>query len=79
MASSATLKLFAPGAFMTTMPRAVAAGDVDVVDAGAGASDNAELRRGVDQVPRHFRGASHDERVGVGRSATSSAGGRPWR
>ena len=26
IASSATLKLFAPGAFMTTMPRAVAAG-----------------------------------------------------
>ena len=35
MASSATLTLLAPGAFMTTMPRALAAGHVDVVDARA--------------------------------------------
>ena len=65
MACSATLTLLAPGAFITTMPRAVAAGDVDVVDAGAGPRDHAKLRRRLDQRARHFRGASHDERVGI--------------
>jgi hypothetical protein len=40
-ASSATLMLLAPGAFITTMPRG-AAGHVDVVDARAGARDDRE-------------------------------------
>ena len=37
---------------MTTMPRARRGGDVDVVDADAGAADHAELRRGVDHARR---------------------------
>ena len=40
--------------------------DVDVVDAGAGARDRAKPRRGGDQIGGHFRGAAHDDGVGVG-------------
>jgi hypothetical protein len=64
--SSATLMLLAPGAFMTMMPRPVAAG-VDVVDAGPGAGDHPKPRRGGDQSGRRPRGAAHDERVGRGK------------
>ena len=41
-------------------------GDVDVVDAGAGARDRAQLRRGGDERGGDLRGAADDERVGVG-------------
>ena len=44
-ACSATLMLLAPGALTTSTPRPLAAGDVDVVDAGAGARDDAQARR----------------------------------
>ena len=50
--------------------------DVDVVDAGAGARDGAQLRRGRNQIGGHFRGAAHDDRVGVGEIG-GEFGGRP--
>ena len=65
-ACSATLMLLAPGALTTTMPRAVAAADVDVVDAGAGARDDAQVRRGGQQARVDLRGAADEQRVGVG-------------
>ena len=69
--------LFAPGAFMTTMPRARGGGDVDVVDAGAGAGDHPQLRRGGDELRVDLGRAANDERVGVGEVAASSSGLRP--
>ena len=75
---SATLMLLAPGAFMTTMPRAVAAGDVDVVDAGAGARDDsrscgaAAMSAAVTFVALRTTSASASAR-----SRASSAGERP--
>ena len=65
-ASSATLMLLAPGAFITTMPRAVAGGDVDIVHAGSGAGDGAQLRRIGDDGRCDFGRAANDQRVGVG-------------
>ena len=41
-------------------------GDVDVVDAGAGAGDHPQAWRGGDQGGGDFGGAADDERVGVG-------------
>ena len=38
---------------------------VDVVDAGAGARDHAQLRRGLDQRGGDLRRAADDQRVGV--------------
>ena len=46
-------------------PRA-GGGEVDVVDAGAGAGDDPELRGLADQGRRDLRRASHDDGVGVG-------------
>ena len=40
--------------------------EVDVVDAGAGARDDAQRRRGGDHVARDLRRAAHDQRVGIG-------------
>ena len=74
IASSATLMLLAPGAFITTMPRARRGVEVDVVDAGARAGDDPQARRGGDQVARHLRRAAHDERVGVGERRRASSG-----
>ncbi len=54
------------GAFATTIPRSVAALDVDVVDADAGASDHPQARRPRDQLGRHLGGrADHDPVVGA--------------
>ena len=41
-------------------------GDVDVVDAGAGARDGAQARRGLDQGGRDLGRAADDDGVGVG-------------
>ena len=41
-------------------------GDVDVVDAGAGAGDDAQPRRGSMQRRGDLRRAAHEQRVGVG-------------
>ena len=40
--------------------------DVDVVDAGSGARDDPQPRRGRHQARRHFGGAAHQQRVRVG-------------
>ena len=39
---------------------------VDVVDADAGAADDAQLRRGLQQLGVDLHGGADDERVGVG-------------
>ena len=41
-------------------------GNIDVVHAGARAGDGAQLRRSVDQRSGDFRGAAHDDGIGVG-------------
>ena len=41
-------------------------GGVDVVHAHAGAADDAQLRRVLEQGGIHLDGGAHDERVGVG-------------
>ena len=79
IASSATLKLLAPGAFMTTIPRAVAAGTSTL-------STPVPARA----MTRSFGAASIISRVtfvallttsasASFKSAISSAAGRPWR
>ena len=45
MACSAVVIELPKGVFITTMPRCVAAGDVDIVDADAGAADHLQLAR----------------------------------
>ena len=65
IACSAVVTLLPSGVFMTTMPRAVAAGDVDVVDADAGAADHLELRRGLDHLARHLGAAPDHEALDV--------------
>ena len=44
-------------------------GEIDVVDARTGAGDHPKLRRRVNQRGVHFRGASYDQRIGVGQIA----------
>ncbi len=63
--NSATLMLFAPGAFITTSAARASRVHVDVVDAGAGAGDGAEPWRGRNQVGGDLRGAAYDDRVGI--------------
>ena len=43
--------------------------EIDVVDAGAGARDDAQRRRGFDHLARDARRAAHDERVGISNSS----------
>ncbi len=75
IASSATLMLLAPGAFMTTMPRALAASTLTLsTPVPARAIARSFLRRG-DDVRRDFRGAAHDERVGFGQVVFKFFGG----
>ena len=50
--------------------------DVDVVDAGAGAGDDAQPRRGVEQRAVDLRRAADDQRVGVGQ-VVRECGRRP--
>ena len=64
-ACSATLTLFPPGAFITRMPRALAAARVDVVDAGAGAGNHPKFGRGREQPLINLGGAADDQRVGL--------------
>ena len=61
-ACSATLMLLAPGALTTRMPRRAGGGDVDVVDAGAGAADDAQPRRGGEQLLGDLRRAADQQR-----------------
>jgi hypothetical protein len=53
--------------------------DVDVVDAGPRAGDDAEPRRGVHQCRRHFGRAANEDGVRAGASAASASGFRPER
>ena len=63
MACSAVVIELPNGVFITTMPRAVAAGTSIVVDADAGAADHLEaLRRGED-LGRHLGRRAHREPV----------------
>ena len=48
------------------MPAIARGVEVDVVDAGAGAGDDPKAWRRGNQCARDLRGASNDERVGVG-------------
>ena len=69
--SSATLMLLAPGAFMTTMPRALAAA-TSTLSTPVPARDGAKLRCGRDQIGGDLGGAADDDGVGV-----SQVGGKP--
>ena len=65
-ACSATLMLLAPGALTTSIAARAGGRDVDVVDAGAGARDDAQARRGGEQLRVDLGGAADQQRVGVG-------------
>ena len=58
--------LFAPGRVHDDDAAIGGGGDVDVVDAGSGAGNHPKPRRRGDQLRVDLRGASHDQRVGVG-------------
>ena len=64
--SSATATALAPGVFMTTMPRLGGFGCVDVVDADAGAADDAELGSVREEGGVGLDSGADDEGVGVG-------------
>ncbi len=49
-------------------------GGVDVVDAYAGAADEAQLGRGLEQLGVGLHGGADDERVGVGEFSFEAAG-----
>ena len=66
--------LFAPGAFITTMPRCDRGVEVHVVHAGTRAGDDAQHRRGGDHVSGHLGGAPHDQRVRI-----SKRGQQVWQ
>ena len=71
--------LLAPGRVDDEDAAAAGGGHVDVVDAGAGAADDAQLRRGGEQIGGHLGRAAHQQRVGVGEIADQFGGGRPLR
>ena len=60
---SAAVTTFDCGAFATTIPRRVAAGDVDVVDADAGAGDDPQPLAALDQLGRQLRRRADQDRV----------------
>ena len=66
IASSATLMLLAPGAFITTMPRAVAASRSTLSTPVPARAMTRRRGAAAMRSARHLRRAAHDERVGVG-------------
>ena len=68
-ASSATLMLLAPGAFITTMPRAVAASRSTLSTPVPARAMTRSVGAAAISVARHLRRAAHDERVGIGDSS----------
>ena len=76
IASSATLKLFAPGAFMTTMPRAVAAGTSTLSTPVPARAMTRSLGAASIIVSRHFCRASDDQCVRI-LQIGRQLGGRP--
>ena len=63
IACSAVVIELPNGVFMTMMPRAVAAGTVDIVDADAGAADHFQLLGVVEDFGRHLGGRADGEAV----------------
>jgi hypothetical protein len=55
-----------PGSIHDDDATAAGGGDVNVVDAGSGAGNHPQSRRGINDRCGHFRGASNDNRVGLG-------------
>src|SRR3979490_486617 len=55
MACSAVVMELPNGVFITKMPAAVAGGNVDIVDADAGASDHFHILRGANHLGGDFR------------------------
>ena len=73
-ACSATLTLLAPGAFMTTMPRAVAAGTSTLSTPVPGAGNHPKFRRCCNQRLVDGRRAADDEGVRIGEVAREVSG-----
>jgi hypothetical protein len=77
-ASSATLMLLAPGAFMTTMPRVLAAGTSTLSTPVPARAMTRSFGAAVDERRGHFRGAADDDCLGVG-DVRGELFGRPAR
>ena len=65
MVCSAVVTVFPPGVFITTMPRRVAAGRIDIVKTGTGSPDHFQTLGRSDYLGRHLRSGANDQSVRV--------------